>query len=78
MSTFLWWVGDALLLVVALPTVVLLLTRIIRPLRTAHRAVRGIGRSAQEITASLPGAVSELSAMADAARRASARAAART
>lgn len=78
MSTFFWWVGDVLLIAVAFPTVVVLLARIIRPLRTASRAISNIGRSSRAITSSLPGAVSELSTMAEVAQQVCARTGSRT
>jgi hypothetical protein len=64
MSTILWWIGDALLILVVFPIVVMLLLRIIRPLTVAHRAIADISRSARAITDSLPSAMTEISAVA--------------
>jgi hypothetical protein len=67
MLTTLWWIGDAILIVVVFPVVMLLTLRIIRGLVKAHRALVSISRSAREITGALPAAATEISAAAQAA-----------
>ncbi|MBB5159033.1 hypothetical protein [Saccharopolyspora phatthalungensis] len=67
MSTFLWWIGDGILILVVFPIAVLLLLRIIRGLSAANRAIVSIGSLSREITQSLPQAVGEISAMAETA-----------
>lgn len=67
MLTILWWIGDLILIAVVFPVVMLLLLRIIRGLTKAHRALASISGSAREITASLPAAMTEISAVAQSA-----------
>jgi hypothetical protein len=63
----LWWIGDAVLLLVVFPLVTMFLLRIIRPLMIGHQALLSISQSSQSITGSLPSGVAELATTAQTA-----------
>jgi hypothetical protein len=67
MLTLLWWIGDAFLILAVFPILMLLLLRIIRSLKVAHRALVSISNSARSVTHSLPSGVTEISAAAQTA-----------
>lgn len=66
MRMVLWWVGDAVLIAVCFPVIVMLLVRIIRPLAVARRALASISRSAISVTRSMPLAMTEIGVAAQA------------
>jgi len=65
----LWWVGNALLALVALPLALVLAFRIIRSLGAVRAAARGIAGSVESVGASVPGVMSTLSTVATQCRQ---------